>query len=475
MSTPCSRSTPPIFLVLALLAGAVGGCGSDPAGAPHAAPAPVGRPAAPAPESAAAELPPERAAAPPVDVEGTLRGPDAGGAAALGARRVVIVDARGARREVRSDPRGAFRVEGVVPPYDLAVSPAGALGEGFAEAAPAAPTVLLGVRRADPSVEVLDGAAGASSRPAAQRVRAGVVFAPCPAGGCQVHVVSASASGGGGVVVPVAAGETTCALEVEHTWRAANLRSGERLRVDVLVTDEAREQFVHGALAGIAAAPGETVDAGMIPLAAVGTASIEVGAAGAPEVQDWDWTMAAWLDLPGGGSVALDYVGGPALVTRAPRIEGALLRFDAWAQHPRVEDRPYFHRSVHATSGPVPISSGEIAIDLPQPSAPSRPQPDGVLSRRAAEIAWRGQGLASVVLVDVGRRRERFRLVTDEASVSFARLERLGVARPQPGEHVLDVTTRPGEDVDSRAAPPSPPGSSAAAASYQRYRFRVTP
>lgn len=63
----------------------------------------------------------------PVDVHGTW-GPEYAG------RRVVLVDANRARHETETDEDGAFHVEGVVPPYDVAIFP----------------VVYLGVARIDP-------------------------------------------------------------------------------------------------------------------------------------------------------------------------------------------------------------------------------------------------------------------------------------------------------------------------------------
>ena len=114
---------------------------------------------------------------------------------------------------------------------------------------------------------------------------------------------------------------------------------------------------------------------------------------------------------------------------------------------------------------------------------PRRPALEGSLSRRGTGFAWstRAPGLASLVLIDVARGRQRFRALTADGDVDLRRLEALGLGRLEVGEHVFDLTTTPGMDVDTLTEPDArlrrsrfdfhAPGS----ATYQRFRFQVTP
>ena len=63
----------------------------------------------------------------------------------MGGRAVVLVDARGERRESLTDEGGAFLFSDVTPPYDLMVA-----------GASRGPTVLLGLRRRDPYIELFE-------------------------------------------------------------------------------------------------------------------------------------------------------------------------------------------------------------------------------------------------------------------------------------------------------------------------------
>ena len=112
-----------------------------------------------------------------------------------------------------------------------------------------------------------------------------------------------------------------------------------------------------------------------------------------------------------------------------------------------------------------------------------RPAVEGALSRRGLGLAWEDKpgALYSLVLVDIARGRQELRLYTSRPEVDLSRLEMLGLPRLGQGDHVLDLTTTFGADVDALTQPdserrarrfdPLNPG----AMTYQRFQFMVTP
>ena len=83
----------------------------------------------------------------------------------------------------------------------------------------------------------------------------------------------------------------------------------------------------------------------------------------------------------------------------------------------------------------------------------------------------------TVASTDTSRSRRDFRVHTSGDGVSFGRLERLGIARPELGEHVLDFASRGDSDIDVLTDPAHTPGStrSAGTTAYQRFPITVTP
>ena len=199
--------------------------------------------------------------------------------------------------------------------------------------------------------------------------------------------------------------------------------------------------------------------------------------------EGWQWTLASQLELAGGAAVALRYDWSPASSMRLPDLPGATWRVGAWVQHPPTPERPYFHRSSQAWSGTLPLTTTNVALDVPAAPEPLHPSIDGSLSRRGVVLAWdeHGPALASVVLVDLARGKQRFRAFTSQSAIDLRRLEALGLPRLEPGEHVFDLTTTPDAIVDELAEPDEHarrarksvhvPGST----TYQRFRFVVTP
>lgn len=391
-------------------------------------------------------------------------------------RSVVVVDRRGRRLEAMTDEGGGFHAMGVVPPYDVAVGPA-------PSGAVITPVVYLGLRRSDPRLEVFEPE-GPSRRPASQAIKVGVRLPPCRAavGACWVSVVSASPSGSGATAGSYVEGAESAVYEVEHAWARDVTQKGETVDVHVLVGSADYTEYAYARLSAVPARPGEPSDVGMVAPAPVETTDRVTLAAQAKALPDgWQWTLASWLDLPGGATFALRYEWSAATSMRLPKLPGATLRAGAWAQHPPVEERPYFHRSSQAWSGSLPLGAANIALEVPMGPDTVRPAVEGVLSRRGLGVAWdaRASGLFSLVLVDVVRGRQAVRAFTSETAIALTRLEALGLPRLDQGEHVLDLTTTPGADLESFADPDgdarfarfdrSVPGST----TYQRFQFTV--
>ena len=158
-------------------------------------------------------------------------------------------------------------------------------------------------------------------------------------------------------------------------------------------------------------------------------------------------------------------------------------RVGAWAQHPPAPERPYFHRSSQAWSGTLPLTATNVAIDLPVAPETTRPALEGTLSRRGLGLAWSAASpaLASVVLVDLAHGQQRFRAFTADGEIGLHRLHALGIARLEPGDHVFDLTTTPGANVDELTQPDARQRRHrfdihvAGATTYQRFRFQITP
>jgi hypothetical protein len=392
-------------------------------------------------------------------------------------RGVVVVDHRGHRHELVTDEEGVFRAAEVTAPYDLLVDEA-------RSGAIITPLVYLGLRRADPRLEVFEPQ-GPLGRPASQPLRVGVKLPACRAGGaCWISVVSASPSGGGGTAGSYVEGTSSAVLELDHAWREPSLRAGESIDVHVLVGDAQYSEYAYARVSRVGARPGEPTDVGMAvptPVASTEPVIIAGHAVGLPD--GWEWTLASQLDLPGGASIPLRYDWTTASSMRLPKLSGASWHVGAWAQHPPTPEQPYLYRSSHAWTGTWPLGVSNVSLDVPPPPEPTRPATEGQLSRAGKGLAWdlRAPALAAVVVVDLARGRQRFRAFTAEAEVSLRRFEALGLDRLDRGEHMLDLTTTAGATVDELTEPDDQerlrrfdakvPGST----TYQRFRFVVTP
>lgn len=412
---------------------------------------------------------------PSVDVAGRVL--DDGGDPVLG-RGLVIVDRRGRRRELVTDEAGAFHSAEVATPYDLLV-------EEASRGTLTTPLVYLGLRRSDPRLEIFerwDPAAHLASQP----LRIGIELPACRAGSaCWISVVSASPTGGGGTAASYVDGTETAVLELEHAWREPSLRPGESIDVHVLVGDADYTEYAYAHVAHISARPGEHTEIAMaVPMRVASTEPVTVAghAVGLPE--GWQWTLASQLDLPGGASIPLRYEWAAVSAMRLPALAGASWHVGAWTQHPPTPDRPYFHQSSQAWTGTLPLGVTSVSLYVPRPPEVLRPAMEGQLSRGKG-LAWNAEAkataLASLVIVDLARGRQRLRAFSTETELSLRRFEALGLPRLERGEHVLDLTSTPGADIDELTEPDAAkrlrrfdvtvPGS----VTHQRVRFVVTP
>lgn len=468
------RSIPLLALVgcVAVTLGSAASCADDEARIGDTSSEPPARTVVPsAPEARADARAPEP---PAIDVAGRVA--DERDAPVVG-RSITLVDRRGKRQETLTDEEGGFYVKAVAAPYDLLVdaAPSGAV---------ITPLVFLGLARARPRLEVFERQ-GSTPRPAPQPLRVGVKLPSCRAidGSCWVSVVSASPSGGGGSAISYTSGTDTALLEVDHSWREETLRPSEALEVHVLAGDADYTQYAYARLAHVPARPGEPTDVGMLvpaPVASSDPVSMTGHSEGCPE--GWQWTLASQLELPGGAELSLRYDWLPSSSMRLPVLPGATWRVGAWVQHPPTPERPYFHRSSQAWSGTLPLGTTNVALDVPTAPEVIRPAMEGTLSRRALGLAWDGHApaLASLVLADLGRGKQRFRAFTASPEISLARLDALGLPRLEPGEHVIDLTTTPGATVDELTDPDPLQRRDrfdvhvAGGTTYQRFRFVVT-
>jgi hypothetical protein len=459
---------------IALSLGAALSCADDSAAIAEAPASPPARRLPPPPSPAMMED--ARAPQlPAIAVAGRLV--DDAGAAVVG-RPLVIVDRRSQRQELLTDEDGGFRAAAVAPPYDLLVeaAPSGAV---------ITPVVFLGLRRADPRLEVFERQ-GPLTRPDAQSIRIAVQLPPCRAveTGCWVSVVTWSPSGSGGTAGSYTAGTADGIYDVEHSWHDGALKPSETIDVHVLVGDADYTQYAYARVDHVTARPGELTDVGVVVAGAIAsTEPVSIAALAADTPEGWDWTLASELELPGGATMSLRYEWSSSSSMRLPVLPGASWHVGAWVQHPPTPDRPYFQRSAQAWSGSLPLATTNVALDVPNTPDTLRPELEGTLSRRARALVWDGHApaLASVVLVDLARGEQRFRVLTAEPEVPLRRLEALGLRRVTTGPHLLDLTTTPGATVDELTDPDDAHRRDrfdvhvAGGTTYQRFRFTVTP
>ncbi len=397
------------------------------------------------------------------------------GVAIIG-RPISVVDARGKRSEVLSDEGGAFYFFDVVRPYDLAVAAA-------PSGSPRVPTVYLGLTREDPFLELFERD-GPSERAATQTVRVAVKPPPCAAK-CTVSVATVSQTGGGASSASYTGNEVVL-FQIEHAWNAASLAKGESIDLHVLAADGAHVSFAYAQRRGIRAESGDITDLGTIePEPVASSAPLTMKAIPRGVSASWQTILDTRLLLPGGGAMQLAYEAKSEDTSRLPLVPGAGLAATAWMQHPPLPEHPYLRHSAQVWTGKRPIAGGTIELDVLAGPVPARPTAEGSLSARGPGIAWVNPPnarpmLSEVTVADVAHGGLAYRVWTSGEEVSFPKLELLGLARLEPGDHELGLTSTPGHHVDSVVDPDAEarharteqraPGSSTA----QGFRFRVT-
>jgi hypothetical protein len=337
------------------------------------------------------------------------------------------------------------------------------------------PIAFLGLSRPDPRLVLAELDADEVVSPS-HTLRFVVDAPPCIASRCWVEVASRSPSGAGSASRAYGPGETAIAFQFEHGWRVEPGDDAEPADLHVLAGDEGATQFAYLRTGGIMVSPGHESDlATLTPIAVEPTAPVTIAAAGAAVPVGWDYSVTVRLELPGGVSIPMRYAASAALVTRFPLIESAAFVASAAAQAPRADDRPLFQSSVSAWSGRVGLLATQAVLDLPPPVDVLRPKERGTVSRRGRGIAWSpdATGVATIDLRDLGRGRRDFRVTIAGGALSFARLDRLGLALPEPGAHLLDITATPGT-LDALTGP-SAGASGAGASSHTRIEITVGP
>ena len=385
-------------------------------------------------------------------------------------REVVVIDRAGRRERVLTDEGGTFGVRAVAVPYDVKVGPA-------PSGTRILPAVWLGLYRSDPRLVVVEHE-GAVARPPAQRLKVVLNVKTCPTEACWVSVTSTSRSGAGAAGRTVALRETLAVVEIDHVWTKAEVPTHEPIEIAALVGDEGYSHLAF-ARATTLARPGEEAVLGLAPQLVEVTepVSIAASAEGAPSGHEtWAFTLATRLVLPGGTAIGLHYVEGPALVTRLPRIEGARLEVDAWA-NARSSTAP---RSSFARSGPVALGTPSVTLALPRELELVRPGEHGRISRRGRGFAWLAPAplpRVTAITLENAAGRALVRVVTDGKEVPFGRLRRLGVPAFDLGDHVLDLATTTDRTLDDDVAPEGATGASGTqtpwGTTHQRARFQI--
>ena len=366
-------------------------------------------------------------------------------------RTVRIVDARGARSDVVTDGSGGFAFGEVAVPYDLVVAPGAA--------SPA--TVYLGLQRPDPYLELFERD-GPTPSPARQTIRVGVRAPVCGAS-CRVTVVTTSPSGAGSTTTPCETSDGVVVVDVAHDWRGLAIQLEELIDVHVLVDDASNASFGYARIDGVASAPGDTVDLGIVAPAPVPAAdAIYVGAEGGEgALVDWGWTTAVSLDLSGDRArqaPGFVFAAAPAASTtiRLPLIPRAEVRATVSARHPQSDAQGAFHRSTEVWSGARSLSADPIALEVVAGPEMVRPGAGGSFSQRGLGFEWSAMdvgALYTLTVIDTTRGGARFRVLTTEHDVSLGRLALLGLPKLDLGDHMVDLSASPRAGVADAASP----------------------
>jgi hypothetical protein len=409
-------------------------------------------------------------------------------------RRITVVDARGRRFDAVTDARGGFALDEVVTPYDLVVAAtAGADSKSGA-------TVFLGLKRADPYVELLERAAtwgeesGVNPSPvviAPQIVRAAIPADSCPKGGGTIFLVTTSMAGAGSATVrcdgsgrrssptesesPLS--EAAIGIDVSHAFRSAD--SG-MVDVHVLISNEARTTFAYARKRETTTAqPGTTTDIGVIePIPPVGSSSTLVLGAEEGDRSGWSWTTEVVLEADGvsrgvgaepqtqkreGLGFVFATSTRPYEAMNVPLLPGLVVRTTVSATHPRFDGRGQSgaHQSLRAWSGPSWLGSIPPLLSMPRAPEMVRPAPGSIFSRHGQGFAWRtsdGEGPSGLVKMTVTDRARggavRYTVMTEGSEVTLAKLSTLGLSGSLAvGDHTLDLATTPSAAVDHVCSP----------------------
>jgi hypothetical protein len=218
---------------------------------------------------------------------------------------------------------------------------------------------------------------------------------------------------------------------------------------------------------------------------------------------DWSWTTDIWIDVVPSASkddaqtrasFVLTSAMGSQLMTRLPRIPGWSFRASASATDVRGarDNSGGFHRSVRAWSKTFPLVTedcnvaplGDVDLEVEVGPEAGRPSADGSLSRKSWGFEWERPGparaLNELALIDLAHGGLRWRIFTDAETVSLDHLEELGIPRPAPGEHMMDLTTKVNHSIDDLTNPrperrhPERDRTRAGSAMSLRVPFRVT-
>ncbi|WP_146653712.1 hypothetical protein [Labilithrix luteola] len=413
---------------------------------------------------------------PTLDVQLLLRNDD--GEPIVG-RPVVAVDSRDKHLEVMTDETGSLFFMGLSPPYDVAVAPA-------PSGSVVTPVVFVGLTRPDPRIVVSERLEPAAPSPV-RRLHVEVAAPPCPVAGesCWVVATSTSSSGTGHGAAWYGAESTQVVVDLTHVASSGPGSSSEAAllaeptEVHVLAGEELGSGFWYAR----ASAPTDG-NLGPLTLDLVEATEPAVFATRPPDTERfWNWRLEAWLAMPDGGRLLLRRAWWPSFAARVPLLPGALLEVRASAETSDDDHSPMGARRVaEVWSGALPLATPNVVLEAPRTAVSTRAGTN--VSRRGPGIGWTGpDGVSTVVLVDLQRGLQRFRLVTAEREVSLRRLEALGIPRPDPGQHALDIETQVHGTVDGVAdvtAPIEPLPSSLdqrepGASTYTRFGFVVTP
>jgi hypothetical protein len=368
---------------------------------------------------------------------------------------VTMVDESHVPRFTTTNAQGDFRFPNASPPYDL----------GFATQMTSPPLVVLGIHRPNPVVDLLEESA-ATLVPPTQRIQLAIRATLCEYTKCTVHILSSSPSGFGYTehLSESQPGEGAILMTVAHSWQAPSVPASERVKVDVLVSSPSKEHYAYATRRGVHALPGELLDLGVVDTEPV--PSRQVNAKGASEesgsLDEWLWNTT--LSLHPAESDTADSFGGfilasaqaPHVTATIPQIEGATVRLEIGARHPRSDWDPGFSRSAVARTGNVMVAQELVEPRVRLGPEFIKPSSSRMISRRDQAFEWTRpalQGLSVLTVSDTAASAVRYRVITEESRVSFKRLNDLGLAPLALGPHMMNLTTYEDEHVDHAVSP----------------------